>query len=66
MCMYYPGQHNQYLEEQARRNRHVLDLCPERTPLAERLRQAGEQIGAGARRLREAGARAAASVAALL
>ncbi len=66
MCVYYSGQHNQYLEEQARRNRHVLDACPDRTPLAERLKQAGEQIGSGARRLQEAGARAAASVAALL
>lgn len=66
MCMYYPGQHDRHLEELARRNRHTLDAHAEQTHLADRLRRAGEEIGAGARRLREAGAKAAASVTALL
>ena len=66
MCMYYPGQHYKHLEEHARRNRHVLDARVERRPLSDWLRRAAEEIGAGAKRLGEAGAKAAASIAALL
>ena len=66
MCNYYPGQHYDYLEELERRNRHSFDACGERTLLIDKLKRALEEIGVGANRLRQAGAKAAASVAALL